>query len=187
MAAPKKMTVAELKKALRALPYDELESMVCSLYKDHKHVERCLNGRFNASYAPLLLEDFSKELDRHLPFSLRPMSTAGAKKALAAFRKAAPNREVDAELLLRFFEHCVEFTCTFGDIDEPFYNAAANSFAALVDLLNSEDDDRLYEKLRGRIEKAVLSASSIGWGFGDEVGDLDCSILWKEKEGDTLK
>ncbi len=31
MAAPKKMTVAELKKALRALPYDELESMVCLL------------------------------------------------------------------------------------------------------------------------------------------------------------
>jgi len=184
MASAGKMTVAELKKALRALSYDEMEGLVCSLYKDFKEVERCLNGRFNASYAAMLLEDFSKEIGRHLPFSLRPMSTANAKKALIAFRKAAPNREVEAELLLRFFEHCVEFTCTFGDIDEPFYNAAADSFAGLVDLINREDDDRLYEKLRERIDKAVSSTSNIGWGFREEVYDIACSIVWRGKEGE---
>ena len=180
MPVDKEMTLAELKKALRALSYDQVENMLCTLYRQSKDVSRCLNVRFNgAAYAPKLLEDFNREIDRCIPMDFhRPLSMPQARKTLAGFRKSAPDMPTALEMLLCFTERCVQFTDTFGDIDEPFYDCAAKVFAEFVDGLNGQDDDSLFERWRSRIDAIVSLCIHIGWGFGDEIGSLSASIIW---------
>ena len=187
MPVAKEMTMAELKKVLRALSYDQVEDMLCVLYRQNKDVSRFLNARFNgAAYAPKLLEDFKLDIDRFIPMDFhRTLSMSQARKALTGFRKAAPDSASELEMLLYFTERCVQFTSTYGDIDEPFYDSAARAFAEFVDGLNGLDDDTLFERWRSRVDAVLSQCIHIGWGFGDQIGQLAASIIWNEHDEDS--
>lgn len=184
MPATKAMTVAELKKSLRALSYEQMEGMLCSLYKNSKDVSRYFNIRFNGvAYAPKLLEDFRRDIDRSIPMDFnRPLHMAQARKSLADFQKAATDAATHLEMLLYFSERCALFTDTYGDIDAPFYDCASKAFAAFVDGLNAQEDDSLFEQWCPRIDDVLSMSRHIGWGFGDEVASLSVSIVWREQE-----
>lgn len=49
-----------------------------------------------------------------------------ARRAIREYRKATGNIEGVIELLTTYLENGNEFTCQFGDIDERFYDTAAN-------------------------------------------------------------
>lgn len=64
------------------------------------------------------------------------------------------------------------FTRDFGDVDEGFYNSLCTTLNEIEKLLTSEEGRPLYRQVRDRLEELVEQAHDIGWGYGDDLGDV---------------
>ena len=103
-----------------------------------------------------------------------------ARKAIRDYRKAAGNLHGTAELLMTYVENGTRFTREYGDIDERFYNSVETALNELATLLLGEARE-LYPQFKDRMEKVAQMADGIGWGFGDNVGDVVAQL--KEELG----
>lgn len=72
--------------------------------------------------------------------------------------------------MLTYVENGTEFTCEFGDIDEPYYDSLESVLDEMVKLLRKEGRD-LYPRFQTRIQSLKRYAGKIGWGYGDYLGD----------------
>ena len=71
--------------------------------------------------------------------------------------------------MLTFVETGTQFTCEFGDIDEPFYNNLSSVLGEMDRILSDEQGRELYEGIQERVVELPNLADRIGWGYGDEV------------------
>ncbi|MEK3888281.1 hypothetical protein [Bacillus sp. FSL K6-3431] len=62
----------------------------------------------------------------------------------------------------------VEFTNTYGDIDENFYYGMENMYEKVIDLCN--EDDEYIIAFADRLEDVVDNTDGIGWGVHDQLG-----------------
>jgi hypothetical protein len=94
-----------------------------------------------------------------------------ARKAIRDYRKATRNVAGTAELLMTYVETGTRFTREYGDIDEPFYSSVESALDELAALLRGEARG-MYPEFSDRLEDVGDMADGIGWGFGDNVGDV---------------
>ena len=80
--------------------------------------------------------------------------------------------------MLYYVECGVEFTNTYGDISESFYNSVATVFSNFVKEINQLPDDSYYIRNKKRINDIYTNSKDIGWGFGDEINDICHEIRW---------
>jgi hypothetical protein len=66
--------------------------------------------------------------------------------------------------MLFYVEVGVEYTNTYGDINEPFYNSMESMYKRAVEYIV---ENELQEEYEGRCRGIVKDASGIGWGFHD--------------------
>jgi hypothetical protein len=79
------------------------------------------------------------------------------------------------ELMLTYVEQGTAFTLQYGDINEAYYNSLESALNDMVELL-VKDGGGLYPRFRERILQVSADASGIGWGYGDNVGDLVATL-----------
>lgn len=172
-----RMKITELKVKLSGKTREELLALICQLYRNSKQCQSILDMEFGGQDARNEVLNKCKEQIKHF-FQLEYYSLRSAKKVISDFKKTKPDVQAYADLLLYYVECGLDFTNTYGDIDETFYNSVENVFAKFVEILNMQEDASLYLFFQERIEAARNNWQHIGWGFTDEMDELHREINW---------
>jgi hypothetical protein len=94
-----------------------------------------------------------------------------ANDAINRYLKAVDNLTGEAELRFFYVECGNNFTLSYGDIDEDFYDAMLNMYEdAVKTVLKLSPRER--EVFRTRLQNIIESANGIGWGYYDGLCDL---------------
>ena len=99
-----------------------------------------------------------------------PVSFRDARKAISDYRKAIGQDAGVAEPLVYAAECGNQFTCDYGDIDGPFYDALIRMFASAVKAVKKLDR-REAGPFVGRLAAVVKKSDCIGWGYHDCIAD----------------
>jgi hypothetical protein len=161
------MSKAKLKKELQLLSKEQLIEQILDLYDKNKAVKEFYNFYLDPQSENVLAEKYitiiRKEFSKDYPkFSV-------AKKAISDFKSLSPSPESLANVMMVLPETVCEFTYVYGDMDEPFYNAAYNNFSAALKYI---EQNELLKQFKNRAEQCVKWASTSGYGFADEIEDV---------------
>ncbi len=89
-----------------------------------------------------------------------------SRKIVLDFKKIAVHPIDVIELWLYRTEMMVQFTMSYGDIDEAFYNSMATGFEAACKLMEKE---KLQKHFEDRCHDIIYPLGEIGWGAYDEL------------------
>ena len=177
------LTIAELKKHLKALSPQELENLICQLYKCDSKNKQMLTSLFvGDKYAQQLLADYKKKM-RSMFFGTKgfmPLSTI--KALITDYKKITDNSFWITDLMLYYVECGTDFTNDCGNIDESFYNSLSSVFGSVVQNINNASGPEIYGHLKTRLQKLVSETQHIGWGYGIYVSDAFYQIVWLESD-----
>lgn len=172
--ASKKLTQAQIKKALGRMDKPELIDIICRLCKSSDEAKDQINLILgNDSFVDDALEETKKKV-RNQFFPTRgfgKLNLSKAKSDISAFKKICNDPAKLLDLQLYYAECGIEFTNEYGDINESFYNSMGGMFEKVVKELIKTDNRDLIEEFEPRLKKAAENTRYIGWGFGDWVGE----------------
>ena len=94
-----------------------------------------------------------------------------ATEAVNRYSKAVDNPLGEAELRVFYVECGNNFTLSYGDIDEDFYDEMLEMYEYAIDTV-LELPPKEREAFKIRLQKIMESASGIGWGYYDGLCDL---------------
>jgi hypothetical protein len=175
-----KLTVSELKKELKTLNQSQLITIISEAYKLNDEVKQFLSAKFLGKETMIELFEYYKKAieDEFFPDrGFGKMRLAQAKKAISTFKKITGDELFTLELMLFYVETGVEFTNTYGDINEPFYISMESMYEKVVAKCN--ENETIYKKYKNRLEAVVNDTSGIGWGFHDELSGIYGTIVWE--------
>jgi hypothetical protein len=159
----------EVKQELKKLEHDQLLALIMELYDKHKVVKAQLDF-FAVMDEAKLMEPYRKRVTNAIGGrNGLSLNLADGKAAIAEFKKMGASPHSIAELYLYYTELGVQFTIDFGDIDARFYNSVSSAFHAACKIIHAEN---LQETFRDRAERIKDQTSWMGWGFGDEIGEI---------------
>jgi hypothetical protein len=135
-----------------------------------------------------VLADYKQEII-HCFFGERGISDVSprlrdARRLIQNYQMATKDSSGTLDLMLHYVETGTEFTNTYGDINEPFYNSLES---VLVDfckgIFKSPDPERAYVQFYKRLVPLKRAAYGIGWGYGDAVQEIinDLESRFKER------
>lgn len=175
------MKITEVKKLLNSMEKSELAALVCKLYKASKQAQSLVDIELcGESVEGQLVAECKKKI--YAAFFGNRLSLKNARTVISDFKKVSKNQENVAELMLYYVECGVEFTSTYGDIDEAFYYSIESMFSDFVSVLNNLDSDVYYERNADRIKEMCLSTDCVGWGFQEEMMSIYYEIQWLKSE-----
>lgn len=179
MSKSKKLTSAELKKCLKEISRNRLESIICTLYKESDQAMIYFNSLFKSEETQEEnLRSYEKKLRKCFAFSNPNSPDIQTGEKIIKEAKKFTNMRVTLYIILCFVELGTEFTNDYGDIDEYFYESLVNAFDDFVALLNAENNDAMYKEFKGRINQVIQNSLHIGWGYGDTLDTLKNDIVW---------
>lgn len=103
---------------------------------------------------------------------------AEARKAVNDFKRICTDEKLGIDLMLYYVEMGVEFTNTYGDINEGFYNSLESMYQSIIDMINKQKDSSMFNILSKRLKAVVDNTDGIGWGFHDSLTDMYHDISW---------
>ncbi len=107
------------------------------------------------------------------------MRLTKAKSAITNFKKLTNDHLKTVALMLFYVEVGTEFTNTYGDIDERFYNSMLSMYNKVI--MECEKDEKLFHDLKNRLYDVVIKSDGIGWGYHDGLEDLYYSISFLQE------
>jgi len=183
--ATKLITATQIKKSLHGASTAELITLITDIAKNCPQAKEFLTVKLSSSEnATEILEKYKQKVE-HEFFPKRGfgrLNLREAKKAISDFKKICPDKSLGIDIMLFYVENCVEFTNSYGDINESFYNSAASMFDAVVKELNSSDKV-VYDIYTRRIN-SIIERAIDGWGFNDELTGIYYEISWVHDEED---
>ncbi len=180
---PVKLTAAKLKKHLQGLAQSELIEMITECYKLSKDTEQYLTVKVLGEEAiASILEVYRKKImDEFFPArGFGKLRLAEAKKAIREFEKITQSKSYSLELKMFYVETGVEFTNTYGDIDERFYESMEKMYESVIESINKEETDQLFQEYQQRLYAVVQNTLGMGWGFHDQLAYLYGELKWIE-------
>jgi hypothetical protein len=162
--------INDLKKYLSNSSEKELRNQIVELFKISKEVKEYYLLKLSPDSEKELMDKYKKIIENEF-FPERGMkfpSYPVLKKAVSDFQKISKNPIYVAELMLFYVEKGVEFTNTYGDINETFYNNIGRMFEKAVDYVV---ENALKDIFENRCKKIMEGSVDIGWGFGDFISD----------------
>ncbi|MBM4263908.1 MAG: hypothetical protein FJ145_21120 [Deltaproteobacteria bacterium] len=105
-----------------------------------------------------------------------PVQISKAKKAISDYRKAAGDIHGEIDLMIHFVECGNRFTCDYGDINEPFYDALLNMYAKAVQAVAGLPEPAMAP-FRNRLWKLTEASRGIGWGYHDDLCEAYYSVF----------
>ena len=100
-----------------------------------------------------------------------PLEIEKANDAISRYAKAVDDPPDEAELRTFYVECGNNFTLSYGDIDEDFYDAMLEMYEyAIETVLELPPKER--EGFKARLQNIMESANGIGWGYYDGLCGL---------------
>ncbi|MCH1640860.1 plasmid pRiA4b ORF-3 family protein [Paenibacillus timonensis] len=178
---PVKLTKSVLNKHLKQLSHDQLIDLVKGCYGVSKDMEKFLAVRILGDEAvESLFQEYRKKVE-HEFFPERghgKLRLQEAKQAISEFEQLTESVRSSLELKLIYVENGVDFTLSYGDIDERFYYSMASMYADIIDHVNEDETAELFDEFEERLEAVVSKTEGIGWGFHDNLAELHAQIRW---------
>lgn len=174
-----KLTVTTLKKELKQWEQKELIQLITELYKLNGEVKDYLSSQLigEESIQELFEKSKKKIKDEFFPDrGFGKLRLSEAKAAFSNFKKLSNDHLKTLELMLYYVELGTEFTNSYGDIDNKFYNSMISVFSQIIDAC--EKDEQLFELFNDRLYNIVEQSSGIGWGYADALEELYYSVEW---------
>jgi hypothetical protein len=166
-----KLSVRDLQVYLKQRTHEELASDIITLFKrfdavkDYYQLQRDETSvkAITDRYKAVIRQEFFPEHG----FGKARLSVA--RKAITDCMKLVTSHQEMADLMLYYVEMGVEFTRTYGDIDEPFYNSMENMYGRAAKFISQHN---LRDQFEARCQKIVRDTSGIGWGFHDGLSAI---------------
>ncbi|WP_410513079.1 DUF6155 family protein [Paenibacillus sp. BR2-3] len=179
-----KLKNSTIKKYLKNLTREELEAEILNLAKKYPIIQEHFfsmlfpdNGEVLGKYKKIIENEFRHRKGEILRYPIM-------KKAISDFSNVSNNSEQIAEIMVFTVECGVDFTLSFGDIDQKFYHTIASIYEqALMYIV----DNQLEDKFLDRCNRLMLSSQDIGWGFGFDMMDLYNDYLGHMDEEEDLE
>lgn len=162
------MNARTIQKYLKTCSKEELVQMFLDLARRNPAVERFLISRLDPT-APLTnFEDYEAEVRKEF-FPARGFGN-GNPSIIFRILQHVEAEATSPKQVIDFIYYCietgVEFTETYGDIDEEFYTTFEELFERAARLASTED---LIAEYVPRARRIVKSTHEMGWGFYDEL------------------
>lgn len=162
----------DVKRKIKGFNKDQLLELIGDLYRLSENNQDFFHARF------LLGEDPLESYKQIIKDALHPyleenelLDIERAENAIARYSKATAGVNGETELMIFFVECGNNFTLSYGDIDEEFYDSMLLMYEKAIanaKELPPKEQDLFKERLR----EIMDSASGIGWGYHDGLCDL---------------
>ena len=170
----KRSNWTEVKKQVTQLGQKEIIKLLADLYKFSSENKRFFDTRFVESSDSL--QPYKKMIESALyPNVTRDENPdfKSARHVISTYKKAGGSLKALAELMILYVETANRFTVEYGDMWEQFYISVETMFGNCIKQLevlknNGIDIDGFID----RLEKVVISANGIGWGYYDTLKEL---------------
>lgn len=174
MARKKKKTLSwiEAKRKIKGFNADQLIDLIGDLYRLSANNKEFFHTRFTLSEDPL--ESYKRIIQDAIHPYLEENETLDiglAEDAIERYSKAIDDVKGETELMIFFVECGNNFTLSYGDIDDDFYNALLSMYEKSI-LNVAELTPKDQEVFKERLYQIMDSASGIGWGYHDGLREL---------------
>ena len=162
---------SHVKSAVVDLDQKQLLKLVADLYRFSKENQAFFHARFGVGDDPLA--PYKKTINECMypdVYRNKPIQISRAKKAISSYSKAVDDPLGEIQLMVFFVECGNNFTVSFGDIDEGFYDALNRMYRRAIQKVLSLPKEQ-QSGFKERLEKIMTSASGIGWGYHDMLSD----------------
>ena len=162
----------DIEKIIGQFDKSQLTELIRDLYQLSSDNKDFFYTRFSIGKAPLT--KYKKIIQNSIHPYLEDHETLDIEKANDAvnrYSKAVDNPIGEAELRVFYVECGNNFTLSYGDIDENFYDEILEMYEyAIETVLELPTKER--EEFKTRLQDIMKSASGIGWGYYDGLRDL---------------
>jgi hypothetical protein len=170
---------SNIHKRLLLLGDKELIAQIKDLYAISDENRRFLEARFaqGQDQVQAVLADYKQEII-YCFFGERGISDdlprlRDARRLIRKYQKATKDSSGTLDLMLHYVETGTEFTNTYGDINEPFYNSLESVLVEFCEgIFKSPDPEQAYVQFNKRLVALKRTAYGIGWGYGDAVQEI---------------
>jgi uncharacterized protein YktA (UPF0223 family) len=166
--ANKDIKLGTLKRYLKHASREHLATEITDLFTKFDVVRDYYQSKLAPEDDTQVIEKY-KSIIKNEFFPVRGFGEARlsiARKAVSDYKKVCRTKASLADLMLFYVEIGVEFTNTYGDIDEPFYNSMESMYKKAVEFIVENELQEVYER---RCRRIVSDTSEIGWGFGNAL------------------
>ena len=150
----------------------QLTQLIRDLYHLSSDNKDFFSARFSIGGDPLAR--YKKIVQSSIHPCLEDHETLDIGQAIDAvnrYVKAVDNPAGEAELRVHYVECGNNFTLSYGDIDEDFYDEMLTMYEyAIETVLELPQKERVA--FQARLHNVMQSASGIGWGYHDGLCDL---------------
>ena len=175
------LSINELKNILKQQTKEELVSLLTECYKSNDKMKELVSAKYAGVETVIQLFEVYKKKIHDVFFPERMKETfklSDAKKVITDFKKICSDEKMALDLMLYYVEMGVEFTDTYGDIDENFYCSIESMYTSVVKLLNKQENPSMYHEFQRRLQAVVDNTQDIGWGFHDALTEIYYEIQW---------
>ena len=146
--------------------------LIGDLYRLSENNKEFFHTRF------LLSEDPLESYKRIIQDALHPylednetLDIGRAEDAIVRYSKAIDDVKGETELMVFFVECGNNFTLSYGDIDDEFYDAVLLMYEKAIQNVTelSPEEQKVFKE---RLHEIMDSAAGIGWGYHDGLSEL---------------
>ncbi|MEH6579651.1 MAG: DUF6155 family protein [Amphritea sp.] len=95
-----------------------------------------------------------------------PCRLSVAKKAISDYKKTSSSDTNLADIMFFYVECGVEFTNTYGDINERFYSSMESVYISVCEFIVKSNQENNFQE---RALNIVTDTSGCGWGFHEAL------------------
>ena len=181
MKKTKPPTWADVKISLDRIDRGGLIGVIRDLYQAGDINRRFLHARF-ASAAPVL-EEYRRLVRAAVfpdPFSQRPIQLREGTRTIAEYKRATGDLAGTVDLMLEFVEAGTDQAADLGYGEEAYFGTLERKMKDIVKALDAlpEADRRAAA---ARVVKLGEYQGTIGWGYGDFLGDVAAQLQDRER------
>jgi hypothetical protein len=165
------MNLKDLKQYLGTRSREQLIAEIGEMFSKIDAVKDYYQSKLNLGYSAEVSEKY-KSVIKHEFFPARGFGRARlsvARKAVGDYKKISASKFGVADIMLYYVEVGVQFTNTYGDIDEAFYNSMESMYESAVKYIVRHG---LQGQFGERCRRIVTDTSGIGWGFHDGLSEI---------------
>src|SRR5437868_3125372 len=160
------MKLKDLRQYLGTSSREQLIAEIGEMFSKIDAVKDYYQSELNLGYSAEVSEKY-KSVIKHEFFPARGFGRARlsvARKAVSDYKKVTASKFGAADMMLYYVEVGVQFTNTYGDIDEAFYNSMESMYERAVEYIVRHGMRGQFEE---RCRRIVTDTADIGWGFHD--------------------
>ncbi len=174
MARKKKKTPSwiDVKRNIKSFNNTQLLELIGDLYRLSENNKEFFHARFSLSEDPLA--SYKRVIQDAIHPYLEDNETLDigrAEDAIVRYSKAIDDVKGETELMVFFVECGNNFTLSYGDIDDEFYDSVLRMYEKAIQNVTElpTEEQKVFKE---RLHEIMDSASGIGWGYHDGLREL---------------